>query len=928
MGKINKDLTINIKAKIKDALDGLDKVSKQSYKLGYNMERMGTRLTNVFGPALRVLVSGLTVATAAAAGLAVAALNVGGSFEQQMALVRNVARATGEEFTQLTAKARQLGRDLPITAAQAASAMYELASAGMSAQEILESIDSVVAVSIGQNYGLAESAKLVVSTLRGFRLEASEATRVVDVFTNAANNSQLTMEKLSNSMTYVAPLGRALGFSLEEVTASMAVLSDTGMEASQIGTSLRRVLSSLADPTGAAAGEIEKMGIRIYDAIGNMRPLADIMQEFAAAGFNAQQSLRIFGDRGAVAALQLAVMSQSLREYEELLKETGTAQSQLAELMKTWVNIRNAVSSAAQDILITVFEQIKEKAKEIADAIRELINAINEWASGTEVISESIKAFFDGLTGGIPTLEDFKQALMKINVKDVVEKFRELGETVRGFVESVMDIASKIPWETIFNNLERITKFVLYGWIAGKGLQIGGGILLLTAAFGKFSTGLFTAEKAVAGAKMVTKIGKIGKAIQWLYAIMASPGFIAGSAVVGGILGTYLANQNDFLQEVKENNKEIAKTLMETDNWLENYFEQKQKAEEKLLEPPGKPKKLSVLDQLVKDIKETTEAVDRVWGSAWLNTEIVIKRFGEQMEAVLKAQGEKGAEALKVAFSSLPDDLMDIFDEAVDIVHSRVKKMSEVDPAVAIMGDLPEVMAEFIANIEKFKLDAQRAMRVFGISAEDATEVFKTSVLKSAEETADGLVKKFENPQLRNIFIRALESMGRKGGQGLLTQVANAMKQIEEQVLTLEDRVNAMLADVQMDMPQGEWQAEIISEDQDNAVVQLTDNVRYLFKTIEGSSKKAEGAMDWASALDFKGLAQNAELSLDKLSGYSKDLGGRMGDNLYFGVLNGLDKAVAEIQKKMSNMTVNIKVNASQSFSQSGLVTDAMRGDI
>ncbi|MDD4986094.1 MAG: hypothetical protein PHQ43_09975, partial [Dehalococcoidales bacterium] len=102
----------------------------------------------------------------------------------------------------------------------------------------------------------------------------------------------------------------------------------------------------------------------------------------------------------------------------------------------------------------------------------------------------------------------------------------------------------------------------------------------------------------------------------------------------------------------------------------------------------------------------------------------------------------------------------------------------------------------------------------------------------------------------------------------------------------------------------------------------------YLFKTVEESSRKAEGAMDWASALDFQGLAQNAELSLDKLGGYSQALGGRMGDSLYYGILNGIDKAVADARKKLENISVNIKVNASQSFSQSGLVTDAMRGDI
>ena len=419
-------------------------------------------------------------------------------------------------------------------------------------------------------------------------------------------------------------------------------------------------------------------------------------------------------------------------------------------------------------------------------------------------------------------------------------------------------------------------------------------------------------------------MGKIGAASKLLTATLMAPGgLVAAFALIGGAYGYYAAKQNDYLLEVQANNRKLAKTIAETDEEIEKILSESTK-EKEIKAPP----KLTNLEQLIKDARETGEAIKRVWGKTGLDVTLVVKRFGEQIENILKTEGEKGVETLKSAFGQLPDDLADIFDEAVDVVQSRMNRMTDVDPVTAIMGDLPDALAEFTTNIEKFRLDAQRAMKVFGVSSEDASEVFKSAVLKSAEETADGLVKKFDNPQLRNVFIRALESMGRKGGQGLLTQVANAMKQVEEQVLTLEDRVNAMLAKVQMDMPEGEWQAEIVSEEQDRAVVKLTDGVRYLFETVEKASLEAEGAMAWTKAIDFSSMAQNAEMSLDKLGGYSKDLGGRMGDSLYYGILNGIDKAVSDAKKKLENISVNIKVNASQNFSSGGLVTDAMRGDI
>ena len=47
------------------------------------------------------------------------------------------------------------------------------------------------------------------------------------------------------------------------------------------GTTLRGALLSLTDPSKEAADELQRLGVRVADAQGNTRPLADIIEDLS-----------------------------------------------------------------------------------------------------------------------------------------------------------------------------------------------------------------------------------------------------------------------------------------------------------------------------------------------------------------------------------------------------------------------------------------------------------------------------------------------------------------------------------------------------------------------------------------------------------------------------------------------------------------------
>ena len=149
---------------------------------------------------------------------------------------------------------------------------------------------------------LARSAEVVGNTLRAFRLEAGEASRVVNVMALSFTKTSLDMERFSTAMATVAPVAANAGVSLEKTTALIGTLVSAGIDASSAGTGLRNIFLELA-----------KSGMSFNDA---MDQINNASNKNAAA-------LELFGKRGAAVGSVLADSTDKANELEKSLKGVG-----------------------------------------------------------------------------------------------------------------------------------------------------------------------------------------------------------------------------------------------------------------------------------------------------------------------------------------------------------------------------------------------------------------------------------------------------------------------------------------------------------------------------------------------------------------------------------------------------------------------------
>jgi TP901 family phage tail tape measure protein len=270
-------LQVTVSANTSEAEKGVDSFGKRLGSMSKDMAIKGSALSlGITAPLL---------------GIAKAGLDSAMSFEQNMNVMQQVVGATSSEMATMQDMALQLGADTVFSASEAAEAMLELGKAGMDTSDVMESIGGVMDLAAAGGVGLAEAANLTASTLNAFGLEATESTRIANIMAATANASAADISDLGMGMQQAGFAFSMANQPVENLAASLAILTNVGLTGSDAGTALKNAFMRMMNPTKEAASLMADLGISFYDANGNMKMLPDIIDNLnsAMSGLSSEQ---------------------------------------------------------------------------------------------------------------------------------------------------------------------------------------------------------------------------------------------------------------------------------------------------------------------------------------------------------------------------------------------------------------------------------------------------------------------------------------------------------------------------------------------------------------------------------------------------------------------------------------------------------------
>lgn len=362
------------------------KTQKMMKSVGASVEQLNGVVDKAIGGLKAIGAAALAAGGVAGAGL-LHIVHAGADFEQSITNVGAVMGKTRSQIADLEKEAMRLGVVTQFSSSEVAEAMEMMAKKGFDSSEILQGIPGVLNAIAASGQGMAEVSTVVGSAIRGFGLEAKNASHVADLLAFAAEKTGATITDMGVALSNAAPTAKTLGVSIEDTAAAVGLMQKMGIDASTAGTAVATMLAKITKPSKDAAAQMAAMGIKFKDAHGNALPFVQILGQFVKAGDKAGGNMNrmaffaeLVGLRGDKAAIALSDMAKS-GDFQKLAEGLKTVDGYSEKVAK----IRLDTTKGSWKLLTSTIEVLETKLFNLQSGpLKGVIDKTNAWVSANQ----------------------------------------------------------------------------------------------------------------------------------------------------------------------------------------------------------------------------------------------------------------------------------------------------------------------------------------------------------------------------------------------------------------------------------------------------------------------------------------------------------------------------------------------------------------
>lgn len=363
--------------RVNERLRAMREAGSYARELTSEFDRLGTKM--------------LMVGAAGAAAIG-GAVKQFASFDEGMAFVNARLEGTQAELEAVRQLAIDLGNDprfAKYSALDVSRGMGVLAQGGMTPQLMLGGgAEATVGAAAAGNVDMAEAAQLVIDAQTIFNARGREGIRVVDQLAAAANKSPTSFGELSYALKMSGGAVETLGMESAETIGTLAMLATHAQRGMRAGTGLQQFLLRTVPASKEAREAMERYGIELVDAHGNVKSMAEIagVLERSLGGLSEAERMTalqtIFGiDAYKVASAVLREGEAGIRRWTAAVDQQGAAsevaRKQQDSLKGTWDALKSAIETTA----ITVGSEYQPAAELAATVATKLANALGDQES-------------------------------------------------------------------------------------------------------------------------------------------------------------------------------------------------------------------------------------------------------------------------------------------------------------------------------------------------------------------------------------------------------------------------------------------------------------------------------------------------------------------------------------------------------------------
>lgn len=467
------------------AFDGTLKFDTAIDKAGFNTGLSGlgdlaksglSGIGSIAKAGMAAVTGAVTAASGAVVALGKQAIGVGTDFESGMAQViatMGITKDTMQDgvnsFDLLSKAAKDAGANTTFSATEAAGALNFLALAGYDAATAADSLDAVLNLAAAGSLDLQYAADLATDAMAALGIEASKdnLTHFGDQMAVTASKANTSVAQLGEAILTVGGTAKSLAGGVSEMNAALGVLANRGIKGSEGGTALRNMILSLTAPTDKAAAKLKELGVEVYDAEHNMRPLNEVFRDLKEAlpeGYETEVLNDIFNKVDLKSAqAMLAGCGDEFLSLQSAIGDCDGAMAQMAETMNdTLEGDMKSLQSRAEALGIAVYEGISDPLRDLAKTGIGYLSQLKD-AFDTGGFSGAAQAVGDILGDAVTVLGGYLPDVAGIGNQIVSSLLSGISENSGTIIQTGIDMG--------------LTMLSGFGDITANFLELGGNLL-------------------------------------------------------------------------------------------------------------------------------------------------------------------------------------------------------------------------------------------------------------------------------------------------------------------------------------------------------------------------------------------------------------------------------------------------------------------
>ena len=353
-----------------------DKMQNKIKNLASDLEKVGKAATIVGGSLMAFSAANLKLAADFSAG---------------MTNVSTLIDTNVENFDVMKEEVLQIAKRTPVALDGLTSALYDIRSAGISANMQFEVLEKSAQLGLTGLGSTSEAVDLVTSSLNAFNLKGKEAEKLYDTIFKTVKFGKTTISGIAQGFGSVAGTVAASNIKLDDYLAAVAALTTTGQPAAQAHHQLKAAIAGMLRETDDSKEVFNTLGVKSFKEL--IQKSGGMVNAFKAitncVGGNESAILSLFGSTMAYNAV-LGLTTKQNKAYVETLNSMRYGTSLIDEGYQKQYNTEHAMMQRLKNMSQVISIQLGEA---LAPAFGKVLDFGESTLNMLDKMSPQMKSF-------------------------------------------------------------------------------------------------------------------------------------------------------------------------------------------------------------------------------------------------------------------------------------------------------------------------------------------------------------------------------------------------------------------------------------------------------------------------------------------------------------------------------------------------------